>query len=379
MVKDKVLNDPLIKKEVRNSLRVYTEEIDQSEFDTTYMDYSRYISRKWTFMAICAVMIFVVTGYALTVGGYDIGFFETYEIIWNHITGNITDTTLDSVIINMRAPRIVVGIIAGATLAVAGVVMQSTLMNPLADPYTTGVSSGALFGASLAVVLGVSLLGGSTAIIVNSFVFSLIPMLVIVFVAKIKNTSPTVMIMAGIAVMYIFNACTTMIQFWADPFALQDLYRWSVGSLANAGWSDIPYMLAFSIPGIIILQLLSRQLNVLASGDDMAKALGINAERLRGICMVLVALITAAIVSFTGLIGFVGLVAPHIVRIFIGSDNRFLLPASMLFGSALLILSDLVGRTILAPATIEVGVITSFLGGPLFLWIIMKRNSKIWG
>lgn len=339
MVKDKVLNDPLIKKEVRNSLRVYTEEIDQSEFDTTYMDYSRYISRKWTFMAICAVMIFVVTGYALTVGGYDIGFFETYEIIWNHITGNITDTTLDSVIINMRAPRIVVGIIAGATLAVAGVVMQSTLMNPLADPYTTGVSSGALFGASLAVVLGVSLLGGSTAIIVNSFVFSLIPMLVIVFVAKIKNTSPTVMIMAGIAVMYIFNACTTMIQFWADPFALQDLYRWSVGSLANAGWSDIPYMLAFSIPGIIILQLLSRQLNVLASGDDMAKALGINAERLRGICMVLVALITAAIVSFTGLIGFVGLVAPHIVRIFIGSDNRFLLPASMLFGSALLIVS----------------------------------------
>ncbi|KUE73092.1 Fe3+-siderophore ABC transporter permease [Candidatus Methanomethylophilus sp. 1R26] len=357
---------------------MWEEAEDSSEIDEAYEDYSRYILRKWVFMAICLAVIFLVTGYALTVGGYDIGFWETYAIIWDHLTDNITDVNKDYVIINLRAPWIVIGIITGAALAICGAVMQSTLMNPLADPYTTGVSSGAMFGATLASIMGISIFG-STSIVANAFVFSLMPMLVIILVARIKNTSPTVMIMAGIAVMYIFNACTTMIKLWADAESLQEIYQWSVGTLTYAGWDDVPVMLAVVVPGIVALQFLSKKLNVLATGDDSAKSLGINADTLREICMVIVALMAASVVSFTGLIGFVGLVAPHIVRIFIGADNRYLLPASMLFGAALLILADLVGRTIIAPATIQVGVITAFIGGPMFLWIILKRDSRVWG
>lgn len=376
VLKEAVTSDALIKNAVREALL----EWDAPQNDTSddnYTEYRRYILRKRIFIGICIVAIFLVSGYALTIGGYDIGFTETYQIIWNHISGNVTDTNKDYVIIQLRSPRILLGILTGAGLAATGVVMQSTLMNPLADSYTTGVSSGALFGASLSIALGIHLFGEHGSMVVNAFVFSMIPMLVIITVAKMKKTSPTVMIMAGIAVMYIFDACTTLIRLWSDPNSLQEVYIWSVGSLAHSDWSDIPTIAIVVIPCIIFMQLMTRQLNVLASGDDSAKALGINAENLRTICMIVCALCVATLVCFTGLIGFVGLVAPHIVRMFIGADNRFLLPASMVFGAALLLLADLIGRTIIAPAILQVGVITSFIGGPMFLWILLKRNSKV--
>ncbi len=380
MIKEVVRNDGLVKTAVLEALSEWDAAAeDTSASDEGFKDYRRYILKKWIFMAVCVVTIIAVSGYALTIGGYDIGFFETFEIIWNHITGNITDVQKDFVIIDLRSPRIIIGILTGAGLAAAGVVMQSTLMNPLADSYTTGVSSGALFGASLSIAFGINLFGEQGSLVFNAFLFSLIPMFVIISVAKMKKTSPTVMIMAGIAVMYIFDACTTVIKLWSEPNALADLYVWSVGSLAHSDWSDIPTMLAIVLPCIVVLQLMTRHLNVLASGDDSAKSLGVNAEQLRSVCMIIAALMVATIVCFTGLIGFVGLVAPHVVRMFIGADNRFLLPASMLFGAALLLLADLVGKTIIAPAVLEVGVITSFIGGPLFLWILLRKNSKVWG
>jgi iron complex transport system permease protein len=379
MIKNAILNDGLVKTAVLDALAEWDAPSESEKEDSGYEDYRRYIMRKWLFMALCVAIIVVVSGYALTVGGYDIGFFETFEIIWDHLTGNIGDVNKDYVIVQLRSPRIIIGILTGAGLASAGVVMQSTLMNPLADSYTTGVSSGALFGASLSISLGINAFGGNGSLVINAFLFSLIPMFVIISVAKIKKTSPTVMIMAGIAVMYIFDACTTVVRLWSEPNALQELYIWSVGSLTHSDWSDIPTMVVIVIPCIVALQLMTRHINVLASGDDNAKSLGVNAERLRSICMLISALMVATIVCFTGLIGFVGLVAPHIVRIFIGADNRFLLPASMLFGAALLLLADLVGKTIIAPAVLEVGVITSFIGGPMFLWILLRKNSKVWG
>ena len=279
----------------------------------------------------------------------------------------------------MRSPRILIGIIAGAGLAVAGVVMQSTLKNPLADPYTTGVSAGALFGATMAITTQIAYTGGQYAIVTNAFIFSLIPTMVIIGVSKWRRSSPTVMIMAGIAVMYIFNAMTTVMKLWAEPNSLADLYQWQVGTLTMATWSDIPIVLVVVSAGIIFMQLISKKLNIMATGDESAKSLGVDVETMRIICLIAVALMSAVIVSFTGLIGFVGLIAPHVARIFIGADNRYLIPASALFGAALLIISDLVGRTIIAPATLQVGVITAFLGGPLFLWLLMNRKTKIWG
>lgn len=381
MVAQEIENDPVIKDVVRNSLNIWSSPLEKEDETRVLDDYSKYIRRKWLFIFTCLILIVIAVGYALSVGDYPIDFFDCYRVVWDHIWGNVPDELKleDSIIFTLRLPKLAVAILAGAALAVAGVIMQSTLMNPLADSYTTGVSSGASLGATISVVLGFSIFNiEQYGTILNAFVFSLIPMAVIVGISRIKNASPTTMIMGGIAVMYLFNAFTTVFTLMADPNQLSDLYRWTVGSLGFASADDVPIIAMFVIPIMIILMLMTHRLNALASGDESAKALGIDAERLRRICLVLVALMTAAVVSFTGLIGFVGLVAPHIVRIFIGADNRFLLPSSAVFGALLLIVSDLIGRTIMAPAILQVGVVMAFLGGPLFLWLILRKKSNVW-
>lgn len=381
MVAQEIENDPVIKDVVRNSLNIWSSPLEKEDETRVLDDYSKYIRRKWLFIFTCLILIVIAVGYALSVGDYPIDFFDCYRVVWGHIWGNVPEELKleDSIIFTLRIPKLAVAILAGAALAVAGVVMQSTLMNPLADSYTTGVSSGASLGATIGVVFGFSIFNiEQYGTILNAFVFSLIPMAVIVGISRIKNASPTTMIMGGIAVMYLFNAFTTVFTLMADPNQLSDLYRWTVGSLGFADADDVPIIAMFVIPIMIILMLMTHRLNALASGDESAKALGIDAERLRRICLVLVALMTAAVVSFTGLIGFVGLVAPHIVRIFIGADNRFLLPSSAVFGALLLIVSDLIGRTIMAPAILQVGVVMAFLGGPLFLWLILRKKSNVW-
>ena len=372
--------DPRISRIVsRKVTRWLSEDADIEQQEESFLDYKRYVARKWVFMAICVVVIVLVMGFAVTYGTYDIGFMESYQIIWDHLTDNITNTTKDHIIVNLRMPRVVVGIVAGAGLSVAGAVMQSTLMNPLADSYTTGVSSGASFGATLAMTLGMTAASGSQAIVINAFLFALIPTAMIISVSKMKNASPTTMIMAGIAIMYIFNAFTTVMMLWADESTLAEVYQWQVGTLAGTTWDEVPIMIVAVLAGIIAVQLLSRKLNVLATGDDTARALGVDASKMRIILLVIVALMSAAVVSFTGLIGFVGLVTPHIVRIFIGADNRYLIPASAIAGSALLVTADLLGRAILSPVVLQVGVVMAFIGGPMFLWLLMRKNTRVWG
>ncbi len=363
---------------VEQHIREWMDLDDSSEKDKEVDEsYRRYVMRKWIFMILCIVVAFVTVGLALTIGTYKISFLETYSIIWNHITGNVRDVVADEVVFELRMPRILAGIFAGAGLAVAGACMQSILKNPLADPFTTGVSAGASLGATLAIIAGISI--GGMGIVSNAFVFALIPTAIMVGISRMKHASPTMMIMAGIAVMYLFGAITTLLKLWSDPDDLKSLYMWEVGSLGLADWADIKIMIPVVVAGVVLIQMLSRQLNVMAAGDDNAKALGVNASQLRTVGMIIVALVAATIVSFTGMIGFVGLVCPHVVRIVIGADNRYLIPASAVFGIALLLVADLVGRTLLSPTIIQVGVITSFLGGPMFLWLLLRKKSKIWG
>lgn len=372
--------DPRISRIVsRKVTRWLRDDTGTEQQEESFKDYRKYVVRKWVFMALCVAVTVLVMGLAVTYGTYNIGFLESYQIIWDHINGNIVHTTKDHIIVNLRMPRIVVGIVAGAGLAVAGAVMQSTLMNPLADSYTTGVSSGASFGATLAMTLGMTVASGSHAIVVNAFLFALIPTAMIIATSKMKNASPTMMIMAGIAIMYVFNAFTTVLMLWADESTLAEIYQWQVGTLAGTSWDEVPIMIVVVLAGIIAVQLMSRKLNVLATGDETARALGVDASTMRILLLTIVALIAAAVVSFTGLIGFVGLVTPHIVRIFIGADNRYLIPASALAGSALLVTADLLGRAILSPVVLQVGVVMAFIGGPVFLWLLMRKDSKVWG
>ena len=372
--------DPRISSLVHRKVTKWAfEDIDVNAQEESFQEYKKYTARKWIFMVACVIIVILVMGIAVTVGAYEIGFFESYEIIWNHLFGTITDSTKDYIVIDLRLPRIIVGIIAGAGLAVAGAVMQSTLMNPLADSYTTGVSSGAAFGATLAMTIGFTAVSGSYAIVINAFIFSLIPTAAIILVSKLKNSSPTTMIMAGIAIMYIFNACTTVLMLWADDATLAEVYAWQVGSLGSTSWDEVPVMLVAVLACTIVCCLLSKKLNVLATGDETSRALGVDASKMRIILLILTALLAAAVVSFTGLIGFVGMVTPHIVRLFIGADNRYLIPASALAGAALLVTADLVGRTIISPVVLQVGVVMAFIGGPVFLWLLVRKDSKVWG
>ncbi|MCQ2069902.1 MAG: iron ABC transporter permease [archaeon] len=342
-------------------------------------EYRTSILKKLVFIVVCVVATVLAAGLSLGTGQYHIDFFECYRIVWNHITGNIQDKMLDYFVVEQRLPRIVVGIATGAGLAACGCVMQSIMKNPLADPYTTGISSGASFGATMAITMGITIGSGAYALVVNSFVFALIPMAVIVAVSKMNNSSPTTMIMAGLAVMYIFNAVTSVMKLIADPDSLQALYSWQIGTLANVGsWEGVALIVAVVIVGSLILQMSTRKLNILSTGDEGAKAMGLKVDSIRRILLVLITLVVATVVSFTGLIGFVGLVAPHIGRLFVGSDNRYLLPASALFGATLMVIADLVGRNILSHGEMQVGIITSFIGGPLFLYLIIRQNRTDW-
>ena len=371
-------DDKLLSKSVIEAVDSWDEPVNNDTgLGVTIQTYMR--NRKWryVFVIICLIAIVLVAGYTVTIGSVAISFVEAYETIWNHLTGNIVDTMFDYVIWDLRTPRVIGGIFAGIGLAICGVVMQNTLKNPLADPYTTGVSSGASMGATLTLSLFGGALGSWYGAI-GAFVFALVPVAIMIAITKMKDASPTTMVMAGIGIMYIFNAITTMLMMTMDSQTMQAIYNWQVGTLDLLTWDQLPVLVAVVVVGIIISMLISGKLNVLATGDESAKALGINADRMRIWCLILVGVVSAAVVSFTGLIGFVGLVAPHITRLFIGSDNKFLIPASGVFGGMLMIIADAIGRTVLFPEVVQVGVVMSFIGGPVFLALLLGSKKKMW-
>ena len=359
-------------------------------------DYKKFIKRKIVFSIFCFIIIASVSGIAATLGSYPITVIEVYSIIWNAfpiIIQNIVfifregmvefiatylSTTENIVVWNLRLPRIVMGIVAGMGLAIAGTSMQGILRNPLASPFTLGISSGAGFGASLAIILGIGVIGGEYLIVVNAFIFSLIPAFFIMAFAKTRKATPETMILAGIAIGSIFSAATTFMMFFADEEAVKEAVFWGVGSLGRASWENIFYM--FIMLGVCSIYLFRRawDLNALGTGDETAKSLGINVERIRLSVMVVAALLTASIISFVGTIGFIGLVAPHVTRIVIGGDNKYVLPISGLLGGTVLLTADTIARTIMAPIILPVGVLTSFIGGPLFLYLLMKRRTEFW-
>ncbi len=343
-------------------------------------EYHHFNHLKVVFIVVCVVIAFITAGFALSIGEYEISFLETYQIIWDHLMGNVTEETFtdDYVVCIHRAPRVVGGILAGMALSIGGVMMQGLLKNPLADTYTTGISSGASLGATLVICSGIAVVGGQYALVINAFIFSLIPMFVIISVSKLKNSSVTTIIMAGIAVMYLFNAITSLLKIWAEAAALSAVFQWSVGDLTGLRWDEVSVMAMVVIPGTVILYLMAEKLNAMTMGDEQAKTLGIDVEKFRILALLITSLVTASVVCFTGLIGFIGLVCPHIVRMFIGSDNRLLLPASAAFGAAFLIVCDVIGRVVIAPNTLQVGIITAFIGGPMFLYLIIKQRKTGW-
>lgn len=355
--------------------------MSKTESEKMVVNYQKYIARKIVFIVVCVVVMIATVGYAATIGSANMTAFDVYETIYNHFFAkDHIVKVMDWAVFDIRLPRIITGMVAGASLGVAGAAMQSMMKNPLADPYTTGISSGASFGATLAIGLEITLfgIGGTAGTVVMAFVFALIPAAVIILVSSMRQTSAATMILAGIAVMYLFNACTTIIKLSLSETSLSAVYQWSVGDLSGSTWESAQVITIFCIVGSAILMAVSKKLNILITGDKNSAALGLNAHKLRIILLIVISLMSASVVCFTGIIGFVGLVAPHIVRIFLGSDNRYLIPASAAFGAVLLMVSDLISRTVIAPTFLPVGVITAFIGCPMFLWLLIKARKTMW-
>ena len=342
--------------------------------------YKKFIGRKILFILSLLILIFLIAGLSASIGSANLPLRDTYAAFFHRFFPGYFNPSRFAVtcVWTIRLPRILLGVVAGIALGVAGCVMQSILRNPLASPYTLGISAGAGFGACLAIISGVGFVGGRYLIMGNAFIFALLTMFIIIGLSSCKGVTPETMILAGIALMYLFSAMTTLLQYFADPDAVKDVLFWMVGSLGRSSWSKlslIAIVLACCVP---LLVLKSWDLNVMSAGDEPAKSLGVNVERVRIFVLLIAALLTASVVCFTGTIGFVGLVAPHLCRMVIGGDNRFLIPASGLAGAALLVVADLVARTIIAPIIIPIGVMTAFMGVPLFLYLIMRRRKDYW-
>ncbi|GEM_PF-100257 len=281
-----------------------------------------------------------------------------------------------SIIYDWRLPRILAAIIGGIALAVAGSLMQGCLGNPLVSPLTLGVASGAALGAALAIVLGFTILSvPELAIVANAFIFSLIVVTIIIQLGKMRSISAESYILVGIAITFICGAIVSTMQYFASDAQLSQLAHWSFGSLSRPNMDHITLMALVLIALLPTAVRWSWDLNALSiAGDEFAISTGVNPNKLRKNILVVTALMTSIVIAFTGLIGFVGLAAPHMSRLIVGNDFRKLIPCSGIFGAFLMIFADTLGRTLFAPIVIPVGVMLSIIGGPFFLYLLLKRR-----
>lgn len=340
--------------------------------------YLNFTGKKVSFILILPPLILLTLGIATSLGSADITMGEAYTALLHKFFPDYfhSNWLAQTCVWDLRLPRILMGVLAGTGLGISGGVIQGVLRNPLASPYTLGISSGAGFGASLAILAGAGLGGGQYLVIGNAFVFSLISAFIIIGLASQKGATPETMILAGIAMTCLFSSATTVLQYFGEADAVKEAVFWMVGDLGRMSWNKL-FMVFMAL--VICLPLLlykAWDLNIMGAGDETAESLGVSVKRTRLEMMVISALLVASIVCFTGTIGFIGLVAPHIVRMVIGGDNRFLLPASGLVGAIMLVVSDTVARRIVAPVILPVGTLTAFLGVPLFLYLIMKKRRE---
>lgn len=290
-----------------------------------------------------------------------------------------TDPIIESTLWVVRFPRIVMALVVGAALAVAGAVMQAIFGNPLAEPGVVGVSSGAALGAATAIVLGASILGGA-GIALFAFLGGLVATLLVYVVSRAGGRTEVVtLLLTGIAVNAIAQAGIAFVLFIADTASREQIVFWQLGSLGGSLWSQVVIVASVAVVGVLLAFALARRYDLLSLGERNARHLGVNVERLRLVSIVLVALLTGVAVAFTGIIAFVGLVVPHIIRMVIGPAHRGLILASAVGGGALLVLADLLTRTLVAGAELPIGMLTSLVGGPFFFWLLYRQRRRSGG
>lgn len=337
--------------------------------------YKKYRTIKCLALLLGTCLVLLAGFISTTVGVMDTTPMDVPKAIRSFFSGELDGNASYKVIVLMRLPRAVMAILAGIGLAVSGVAMQGCTSNPLVSPFTVGISNSAAFGASVMILFG-GPIATETGIVLAAFVMSMACTVVVYLFAKAAGMKPETLILTGTALSYLFSAGTSLLEIFADEHKLSSVVRWSFGTINGATWPQNGIIAIFVAVCSVLLFALAPKINVMMMGDDaLAKSMGIHTDSLRSVILILSVLMTAAVISFTGVIGFVGLVAPHIGRRLIGEDNRYLIPFSALVGAILLLLSDIIGRTVIAPAILPVGIIISFLGVPVFLSLIRKGGK----
>jgi len=345
--------------------------------------YDRHVRGKYLAGAVLVGLSLAAAAASLRTGAYPLGF----RAMAGALLGR-ADASTQHVFWSIRLPQVAAAVLAGACLGLAGVAMQNVLRNPLASPFTLGISQGAVFGATFAIVA----LGAGTAVVADAapeaasspylvvacaFGGSLVTVTALVLLSTLRDLSPAALILAGVALSAFFGSATMLLQYFASDIEVASAVFWTFGDLKKAQWPELAVIALVLLPTAAYVLWRAWHFNAMVWGDDTAKSLGVRVSSLRLSALVLAALVASVTTAFMGIIGFVGLIAPHLVRMVIGEDHRFLFPYAALAGGLLLLVSDLLARTVMAPVVLPVGILTSFAGGPVFLYLLMThRNLK---
>ncbi len=328
---------------------------------------------RWLLAGVAALVVAVLAGVSTGAASLPVG-----DVLATFLPGvqSGLDDTQTTILLRIRLPRVVLGAIVGATLAVAGASYQGVFRNPLADPYLLGVAAGAGLGATTVIALGLRPLGGAT-LPLFAFAGAVLAVTMTWWLGRSTGGRGTaVLILAGVAVSLFLSAIQTfLMQRYAET--IREVYGFLLGQLGTAGWGDVRTVLPWVVIAVGGMLAARRLLDVLAVGDVEATALGLPTDRVRLVVVALATLGTAAVVSVSGLIGFVGIVVPHAVRLTVGTSYRAVLPLSVLLGAAFLVLADLLARTVLSPAELPIGVVTAFVGGPFFLLVLRRSRQAV--
>jgi len=340
--------------------------------------------KKKTILVGMAALLVLLVFVCLFVGSSGMSLAESFAALIGKGSDGAT-----RILWRIRIPRVLAALIAGAGLSVSGLVMQTNLNNAMASPSTLGVSNAAVFGANLSIIAfaGGFLSTGHNvanyaaganpfATSLLAFLFAILSILLILGLCRVRSFSPNVVVLAGIAIGAVWNAATTVLQFYATDVGLSAAVIWNFGDLGRATYRTDWIMLAVVAVGTVFFRLMSWRYNALLSGDAAAKSMGVDVDRLRFFSLLLASVITAVCVSFLGIIGFVGIICPHVTKKLLGQDHRVSIPASVLTGSILLVLADTVSRSIGNGSALPVGAITSLLGAPFFVSVILSKGER---
>lgn len=342
--------------------------------------YDAYIRRKKIVLVVVVLATLAIAFFAVGVGSYTIGPNEVFKTLIGQGDGNF-----ETVILGIRMPRIAAAVVVGGSLAVAGAVMQVVLQNPLASATTLGVAQGAAFGAAVGIIIfnsgvvspdaakaGVAI-NNPYIVTLSAFVFGSLSTAVVILLSRLKpDLGPGGIVLAGVALGALFSSGSMLLQYFADAAKISAVVFWTFGNLGSANWKEIGLLAIFLACALIYFLKNRWNYNAMEAGSETAMSLGVNTRSVMLVSMTVATLLSAVAVAFVGIIGFVGLVAPHMMRRFVGNDYRYLIPTSAVAGALLLIAADMFARLVMAPVVLPIGAITSLLGAPVFLILLFR-------